>query len=753
MSKTVLYRKYRPQSFEEVLGQEHIVSVLKNAVKTGRISHAYLFSGSRGTGKTSLARILAKEAGCSDVDLIEIDAASSRGIDEIRALREAVRFSPMQGKVKVYVVDECLTADHLITLSDGSPRFISDLKNGDEVLSVDLRLKSSLVSGKVSNWFSRSADEIFYIRTSQAAIKATPNHRLWVARNGKLELVYAKDITRNDFLLSPILFPHKTRNKLTPSQLAFLAMIQCDGHISKDSSTVQVEISKDIDYFIKTFKDGVSAWKFKGNLSVAETKRGTTLIRFYSKELKNALGRLNCPAGKKSGIIDVPDAVFHAPMESIKKYIDTCFCCEGDASFSASTRLYKLSFTSVSVVFAKKIQLLLKKFGISSGIMEIKRKNKKYQNIFRLNLTGYDLRLFQKNVGLSLLRKAKILKGQLRNKEKQDGIPFQSMCLEKRKQLNLSHQFLNKKSIYLDKTQALTRKVFEKFIKIAKLPELEHLLRFRYEKILSVKKKKEKVQVYDFTVAGPHTFVADAICSSNCHMLTKEAFNALLKTLEEPPAHAIFILATTELEKVPETIISRCQNFSFRKISEEILRKALKNIAQKEGFEIDDGTAALVALGAEGSFRDAQGILDQLISMGEKKITEENARRFLSAPPREIIEKFLTAILEKNAGNGLEAIGAGMEKNIEIKILYKMILRDLRSAILLKLAPAMKKQIQDSHSEKEFKFLEKCKDLSKPGELERALKIMLEYYETRSRSYLPQTPLELALLAIIGENK
>ena len=82
-----------------------------------------------------------------------------------------------------------------------------------------------------------------------------------------------------------------------------------------------------------------------------------------------------------------------------------------------------------------------------------------------------------------------------------------------------------------------------------------------------------------------------------------------------------------------------------------------------------------------------------------------------------------------------------------------MILRDLRSAILLKLAPAMKKQIQDSYGEKEFKFLEKCKDTAKPGELERALKIMLEYYETRSRSYLPQTPLELALLAIISQNK
>ena len=117
------------------------------------------------------------------------------------------------------------------------------------------------------------------------------------------------------------------------------------------------------------------------------------------------------------------------------------------------------------------------------------------------------------------------------------------------------------------------------------------------------------------------------------------------------------------------------------------------------------------------------------------------------------MEKFLTAVLEKKAESGLEAIQTAMEKNIDIKILYKMILRDLRSAILLKLAPAMKKQIQVSYSENEFKFLEKYKDAAKPGDLARGLKIMLESYETRSRSYLPQTPLELALLAIIGQNK
>lgn len=131
-----LYRKYRPKNFAEVVGQEHVVETLQGAIQTGRLAHAYLFTGPRGTGKTSLARLLAKAVNCDQsyplsngvakwdacavcgsckeveegraMDLIEIDAASNRGIDDIRALREGTRFSSMSsGKYKVYVIDEC----------------------------------------------------------------------------------------------------------------------------------------------------------------------------------------------------------------------------------------------------------------------------------------------------------------------------------------------------------------------------------------------------------------------------------------------------------------------------------------------------------------------------------------------------------------------------------------------------------------------------------------------------------------------
>jgi len=112
---SVLYRKYRPQSFKDVVGQEHVVRTLKNALSMGKVAHAYLFTGPRGTGKTTIARILAyelnKKTEDASYDLIEIDAASNRGVDEIRALREGVRVGPAQGEYKIYLVDEV----HMLT--------------------------------------------------------------------------------------------------------------------------------------------------------------------------------------------------------------------------------------------------------------------------------------------------------------------------------------------------------------------------------------------------------------------------------------------------------------------------------------------------------------------------------------------------------------------------------------------------------------------------------------------------------------
>ncbi len=346
MEETALYRKYRPRDFEEVLGQEHVVAVLKNAVKLGRVSHAYLFSGPRGTGKTSVARILARDIGCDDVDLIEIDAASSRGIDEIRALREAVRFVPFKSPYKVYVVDEV-------------------------------------------------------------------------------------------------------------------------------------------------------------------------------------------------------------------------------------------------------------------------------------------------------------------------------------------------------------------------------------------------------------------------HMLTREAFNALLKTLEEPPKHVIFILATTEAAKLPETIVSRCQHFIFRKVPENIIFQSLLEIAKKEGFKMDEEAASLIALFADGSFRDSQSMLDQILSLlgKEKNITGEKTREFLAAPAKNLVEDFISSVFKKESDKGLAVIQKAVEQGIEMKLFLKFILRDIRFILMLQMGrqndDEMAKDLESLIGKNEFGFLKNKTGIVSNKELGNILAILLDAYDTRP-GYLPQLPLELALLKIIS---
>ena len=141
------------------------------------------------------------------------------------------------------------------------------------------------------------------------------------------------------------------------------------------------------------------------------------------------------------------------------------------------------------------------------------------------------------------------------------------------------------------------------------------------------------------------------------HMLTKEAFNALLKTLEEPPAHVIFILATTDLEKVPETVRSRCQTFIFKKPTRSVLAAMAIEVANKEGYTIDKGSADIIATLGDGSFRDTHGILEKVIrSSKSKKPTREDVEEITGAPKTTLVHDLLTALVSKDKEKALVAM-------------------------------------------------------------------------------------------------
>lgn len=150
------------------------------------------------------------------------------------------------------------------------------------------------------------------------------------------------------------------------------------------------------------------------------------------------------------------------------------------------------------------------------------------------------------------------------------------------------------------------------------------------------------------------------------HMLTGEAFNALLKTLEEPPAHALFVFATTEAHKVPATVISRCQAFELSPISEELISELLLKIAEEEGLKLDEAAGRLIARRSGGALRDALVVLEQLAHVGS--VSEESVVLLLGLPRAEDVDRFVTALLEQDATAALSALGMQARKGRDIGV-------------------------------------------------------------------------------------
>jgi len=256
------------------------------------------------------------------------------------------------------------------------------------------------------------------------------------------------------------------------------------------------------------------------------------------------------------------------------------------------------------------------------------------------------------------------------------------------------------------------------------------------------------------------------------HMLSKDAWGALLKTLEEPPKHVIFILATTEFSKVPETIVSRCQVFIFKKASEAVCKKMLTEVAQKEGFDLEGGSAELLAILADGSFRDGLGELQKVLNFHpsrpspkerEKKITREDVEKITGAPKTTLVNDFISAIAEKNLEKGITAVKRASEENLDMRLYLKLIITKFRMAIIMRYAPKLKDEMKGDLSEADLEFLQtlvKEDPERKPSASYGAgkeghmftssiLAILLEAYQNIDNAFITELPLELALVKIL----
>ncbi|HZX49665.1 MAG TPA: DNA polymerase III subunit gamma/tau [Candidatus Paceibacterota bacterium] len=235
------------------------------------------------------------------------------------------------------------------------------------------------------------------------------------------------------------------------------------------------------------------------------------------------------------------------------------------------------------------------------------------------------------------------------------------------------------------------------------------------------------------------------------HQLTKEAANALLKTLEEPPAHAIFVLATTEAHKMISTIASRCQRFDFRKLTVPEMVKKLQEIVKAENAKIDKEALQLIALNSGGAMRDAIGLLDKVLTFHSVLDTKEGIgadaiKDLLGLVDMNLVGDFMQLLAEKKPGEAIDFLNKNLESGMDPQEFAKNAVRYLRHTLVLKINPQLDKMFESELSREQ---LDRMKQQAEKFEEKALVQIVEHFMEAEQKmkySSIIQLPLELAIV-------
>lgn len=610
MSIDALSLKYRPKKLVDVIGQPIVVQTLMNSWNDKNWHHAYLLDGNLGSGKTTICRIMAAMDNCEkgptlepcgicknctdifagkSIDVCELDAASNRGIDDIRELRSKSYLSPVNSRVKYFILDECLGHATLIDTEIGKIN-ISKIVNK----KLNIKVKSYNEETKkieyrpITGWFKNKGKCVYNMAFSSLGhIYPTENHLIStpsgykkvkdlkvgdkVYRFGKILSPYQLQFIYGSLLGDTSMGKNKTIGKIVKNKskprLKFI-----HGEKQKDYLLFKKEIMKgfirsneqnEIHRYGKTHTKDISTWRIN-------TLTSNSFINIYENVYKNGKRKVTKKWLEK---VDWCGIAFW--------FMDDGSCTEVKTKKKKSYSVF-VSFSTHS--FSKKECIFIKNWLKNKGIKCYLTLDKRCDKYF-LQLRG--------DSSIELLRNiSKYIPGCMRYKLK---------CDEKYN--------------------------WEKFDASLVAYEKEGLIEqdIIYKKII-----RYEPYTYDLEVENNHNYFAKGTLVHNCHSLTGIAAEAALKFIEEPPNNVRILLATTDPQKMKDTIISRCIRLSFNKISWMDLQKHLQNVCSLEKIECNDNVSAFIAKTAKGSARDALQNLQNVSSFaGKNKITLEDAQKVL----------------------------------------------------------------------------------------------------------------------------
>lgn len=229
------------------------------------------------------------------------------------------------------------------------------------------------------------------------------------------------------------------------------------------------------------------------------------------------------------------------------------------------------------------------------------------------------------------------------------------------------------------------------------------------------------------------------------HQITKEGFNALLKTLEEPPEYVVFILATTEPDKLLPTILSRVQRYDFKKLNLDDIIKRLARICRAEDIKFEEEALRLIALYSEGGLRDAESLLGQISLITSKNITKKAVEETMGAINFEKTKRFIDFLAKKNKEKALEFIDKVYDEGYDLAVFNKEVLNYLRKILLLKVSPTLGKLLEKDTTTDEMTILFKQAEIFERPYLEKLLERFMDIQMQLNRTPIPTLPFEICI--------
>ena len=648
-----LYRIYRPQTFEDVVGQEHVARTLRNALtaRPPRVAHAYLFTGPRGIGKTTNARLLAKCLNCENgptptpcnkcdfcvrvsqnqpvMDLVEIDAASNTGVDNVREnIIDKVSMAPAQGRYRVTIIDECFAPGEPVTLADGSRVPIGQIVENEMPVSVlSYNEKTGRTEAKpIARWMKKQPHLpcVRVIFDNNRSIVCTFNHKFYTPAGQR----HAAELEPGDFVYAN--YESITRHQFDVAAGAAIG----DGHLSLTGSKMRGRLrmtqgADQLDYLnYKTQLLGdlvATPPQFQpvtpGQFSKVGTYGVNTLSRPHLALLHDELyqeGRKTITASYLERIDELGLALWYLDDGSLLHANNHYTRKDGTkVSYANSRSVFNVQGLSVDEAHLV-LNWLGEKWNIEGGVSD----NAKGPVVW-LTLPG-TRRLHQ----------------------------IIASFVPPKMQYKLLPEFCDEFEMPVDDGESVGLSM---------------------SRVRRVEPVAPPAFVYNIEVEDNHNYFVRDMLVANCHMLSTTSFNALLKTIEEPPPHAIFILATTETHKVPQTIISRCQRFDFRRVTPVDIAKRLTYVAECEKMVLQPEAAKLIARHADGALRDGLTLLEQVSAFSAEEISAADVRLVLGGVPQELLDGLIESVANQDAAGVFGLI----EKAVEEGASFAQLSRDL----------------------------------------------------------------------------